>query len=143
MVFEHHQQGETADSTAKPAVGHVSRGTILLALAAIAIDAGAQANHVVSQRVVLSLRPEAASRLNSLYIAIFFLGGAASSAISSPLFFAGWATLGLVGAGLCAAALGLWPAMTSVRPTMLPIPNKLTRWRIKCPNSKAGFHAAI
>jgi hypothetical protein len=101
MAFEHHQQGETADSTAKPAVGHVSRGTILL---------------------VLSVRPQAASRLNSLYIAIFVLGAAAGSAISSPPFFVGWATLGLVGDGLCAAALGLWPAMTSVRPTMIPIP---------------------
>ena len=85
----------------------------MLAVAAIAINAGVQANHVISQRAVLSIRPDAASRLNSLYIAIFFLGGAAGSAIAAPLSFTGWTHLGLLGAAIGFFALVIWT--TNVR----------------------------
>jgi predicted MFS family arabinose efflux permease len=80
----------------------------MLAIAAIAINAGVQANHVISQRAILAIRPDAASRLNSLYIAIFFLGGAAGSAIAAPLSFTGWTHLGLLGAAIGFIALVLW-----------------------------------
>ncbi|MDR3537919.1 MAG: MFS transporter [Acetobacteraceae bacterium] len=80
----------------------------MLAGAAFLLNAGVQANHVISQRAVLSMRPEAGSRLNSLYIAIFFLGGAAGSAIAAPLALTGWSHLGLVGAVLGLMALLLW-----------------------------------
>jgi predicted MFS family arabinose efflux permease len=80
----------------------------VMAGVAVVINAGVQMNHVISQRAVLSLRPDASSRLNGLYVAIFFLGGAVSSAIAVPLLLRGWPVLSLVGAGLGLAALGLW-----------------------------------
>jgi predicted MFS family arabinose efflux permease len=80
----------------------------ILAGSAVLLDAGVQASHVVSQRAVLSMRPEAGSRLNSLYIAVFFLGGAAGSAIAVPLALSSWITLGLVGVAFGLMALFLW-----------------------------------
>ncbi|WP_397452377.1 MFS transporter [Pseudomonas sp. NA-150] len=72
-----------------------------VALAAFFISAGVQACHVISQRRVLALQPDAGNRLNSLYIATFFVGGALGSALAAPLFLYGWfwpATLGEVAA---------------------------------------------
>jgi hypothetical protein len=51
------------------------------AVAAVAVNAGVQANHIVSQRAILLLNPEQANRANSLYVAIFFVGGAIGSPI--------------------------------------------------------------
>jgi len=65
----------------------------------IAIDGGVQMSHVVSQRRVLSLIPEASNRLNSLYISTFFLGGAVGSAIAIPLYHAQHHLPGIVGIG--------------------------------------------
>jgi|SRR5471032_183233 len=62
----------------------------VLVLAAFFISAGVQANHVISQRRVLALQPEAANRLNSLYIAVFFAGGAMGSSLATPLFLHDW-----------------------------------------------------
>jgi predicted MFS family arabinose efflux permease len=76
-------------------------------LAALMIDAGVQACHVVAQRTILMLEPAARSRLNSIYIAIFFFGGAIGSALVSPLLVYSWrgaAATGIV-AALVAAAL--------------------------------------
>jgi predicted MFS family arabinose efflux permease len=89
----------------------VAQQVWVLCLAAIAIGAGVQANHVVSQRSVLSLRSDAASRLNSLYVAIFFLGGAVGSAASTPLFHSGWMNVGLVGGVMGVVALALTRAV--------------------------------
>ncbi|HEV2674773.1 MAG TPA: MFS transporter [Aliidongia sp.] len=80
----------------------------MFVLAAICLDAGVQANFVISQRAILALRPAAASRLNSLFIAILFLGGAIGSAIAIPLHMLGRPELGGVGLVLATAALALW-----------------------------------
>jgi predicted MFS family arabinose efflux permease len=85
----------------------VSQSVWLLCGAAIAIGAGVQANHVVSQRAILTLRSGAESRLNALYIAVFFVGGAAGSASSGVLLAYGWASIGLAGTALSLAALSL------------------------------------
>jgi len=65
-------------------------GSILALLAAgVVLDAGVQGNQVVSQRAIYALGPEVRSRLNGLYIAIFFLGGAAGSAVASLAYTRG------------------------------------------------------
>jgi len=56
-----------------------------LVVAAILLDMGVSANLVLGQRVIFSLGAEFRSRLNGLYMAIFFLGGAVGSALG------GWA----------------------------------------------------
>jgi hypothetical protein len=68
---------------------------------------------VVSQRAVLSLGSDAASRLNSLDIAIFFLGGAAGSGASTPLFLSGWMTVGLIGGATGVVGLALMTSRSS------------------------------
>jgi predicted MFS family arabinose efflux permease len=57
----------------------------LLTAAAILLDFGATTNLVCSQRAIFAISAEHRSRLNGLFMAIFFLGGAAGSAIG------GWA----------------------------------------------------
>lgn len=46
---------------------------------------GVSANLVLSQRLIFSLQPEVRSRLNGLFMSIFFLGGAVGSVVG------GWA----------------------------------------------------
>ncbi|MGG2064999.1 MFS transporter [Bacillus sp. S14(2024)] len=60
-------------------------GIAVLVFAAILLDMGVSANLVLSQRLIFSLEPEIRSRLNGLFMAIFFLGGAVGSSIG------GWA----------------------------------------------------
>ncbi len=72
------------------------RGSVLtLAAAAIIVDLGVTANLILGQRAIFTLAAEIRSRLNGLFLAIFFLGGAAGSAL------AGWAY-----------ARGGWPAVS-------------------------------
>ena len=49
-------------------------GIAVLVIAAILLDMGVSANLVLSQRLIFSLSPEIRSRLNGLFMAIFFLG---------------------------------------------------------------------
>lgn len=60
-------------------------GIAVLVIAAILLDMGVSANLVLSQRLIFSMSPEIRSRLNGLFMAIFFLGGAVGS------FIGGWA----------------------------------------------------
>ncbi len=53
-----------------------------LLTAAILLDAGITANLVLGQRAIFALEPALRSRLNGLYIAIIFIGGASGSALA-------------------------------------------------------------
>lgn len=78
-----------------------SVGIALLTVAAITIDFGISANMVVGQRAVFSLRADIRSRLNGLYIAIFFGGGAAGSAVGGWVYaHHGWSGVTWLGAAL-------------------------------------------
>jgi Arabinose efflux permease len=68
-------------------------GIVILVVAAILLDAGVSANLVLSQRAIFSLGPEIRSRLNGLFMAIFFFGGAIGSAVGGWAYAAGgWST---------------------------------------------------
>jgi predicted MFS family arabinose efflux permease len=87
--------------------GHGS--VVLLALAGVVLDIGVQLNLVLGQRAILSLRAEARRRLNGLYMALFFTGGAIGSALVSPVFvYGGWTAVSWLGLGLVAAAALLY-----------------------------------
>lgn len=63
----------------------------LLVLAGITLDFGVQANLVTGQRALFSQGAEARSRLNGIYIASFFFGGAAGSVLASATYtHGGW-----------------------------------------------------
>ncbi|MDF0605120.1 MFS transporter [Neisseriaceae bacterium TC5R-5] len=69
-----------------------------LVAAAILLDFAVSANLVLGQRVIFTLNPAYRARLNGLYMATFFCGGAFGSAVSTYIFTAyGWQITSLVG----------------------------------------------
>lgn len=54
-----------------------------LVLSAILLDAGVSANLVLGQRAIFALAPGLRGRLNALYIATIFIGGASGSALAA------------------------------------------------------------
>ena len=54
-----------------------------LIIGVILLDLGTQGAHISNQARVYSLRPEASSRLNTLYMVIYFLGGSLGSSLGA------------------------------------------------------------
>lgn len=81
-----------------------------LVVASIVLDLGVAANLVLGQRAIFALGAETRSRLNGVFLALFFGGGALGSALGAWIYAAhGWhATLAL-GAAFPALALA-WQA---------------------------------
>jgi predicted MFS family arabinose efflux permease len=78
----------------------------LLVAAAILLDCGVTAHLVLAQRAIFSLGAEFRSRLNGLFMAIFFVGGALGSAVGGWAFAqGGWGLTTAIGAALPVAAL--------------------------------------
>lgn len=87
-----------------------SPGSVLaltaLVAAGIAVDFGVQAHLVLAQRAIYSLGAEFRGRLNGLFMAIFFLGGAAGSAVGGWAYErGGWQAASLAGLVLPVIAL--------------------------------------
>ena len=95
--------------------GAISGSLALMVVSGIVIDFGVSANLVTGQRLLFALNPAARSRLNALYMATFFVGGAIGSAITGLLFaHGGWSLACAVGGG--AALLALAAFATERRP---------------------------
>ena len=78
----------------------------LWVLAGIILDAGVQMNMLVGQRTIYGLGADIRSRVNALYIALFFLGGAVGSALSGwAVSHGGYASVAMI--GLCFPAITL------------------------------------
>jgi predicted MFS family arabinose efflux permease len=86
--------------------GGAGHSVIVLAAAGVLLDAGVQANLVFSQRAIYALAPEMRSRLNGVFMAIFFAGGAAASALVSPVL-TGFGWPGICGLGVLLPLLAL------------------------------------
>ena len=81
----------------------------LLVLAALLLDLGVQTSQVVGQRAIYSHAKEALSRLNGLYIALLFVGGAIGSATGAALYaIGGWSAANALVGGFCLLAFGLY-----------------------------------
>ncbi|WP_374680001.1 MFS transporter [Hydrocarboniphaga effusa] len=82
------------------AVGAISGSLALMVISGIVVDLGVSANLVTGQRLLFALNPAARSRMNALYMATFFCGGAIGSAITGVVFaHGGWLLACAVGAG--------------------------------------------
>lgn len=78
----------------------------LLTFAAILLDFGVTTNLVLGQRAIFVLGAEYRSRLNGLYMATFFAGGAVGSALGGWLYAeGGWWSASMFGLALPACAL--------------------------------------
>ncbi|MFD1956552.1 MFS transporter [Paenibacillus thailandensis] len=80
---------------------------ILLFISAITLDMAVSGNLVISQRTIYSLGSEARGRLNGLFMAIFFVGGAIGSSLGGWSYTqGGWGLTSLIGTILPLLALG-------------------------------------
>jgi len=96
---------------ALPMVAPESRNVALamLVIASIVLDMGVAANLVLGQRAIFSLGAEVRSRLNGVYFALFFAGGALGSALGGWMFAThGWHAALLTGMAFPGLALLYW-----------------------------------
>jgi predicted MFS family arabinose efflux permease len=81
----------------------------------VLLDIGAQGLHISNQGAIYRIRPEARSRVTSVYMVTYFCGGALGSALSTRVYAsAGWNGVSLLGAGFGAAAALLALVATTV-----------------------------
>ncbi len=67
----------------------------------VVLDVGCQGMHITNQSEIYRLRPEVRTRLNSLYMTAYFLGGTAASGASAALYgLYGWSAVAGLGLGL-------------------------------------------
>ena len=84
---------------------------VLLALGIFVLDVGAQGIQITNQAIIYSLAPAKRSRINSVYMVSFFVGGAVGS-LGAGFTYAhhGWAGVCVLGAiiGVLATGPALW-----------------------------------
>lgn len=92
------------------AIGWAGRDSMIaLASAAILLDAGVQFSQIVGQRAIYGINPAMRGRINGIYMALFFIGGALGSAVTGPVLArAGWSGICLVGAVFPILALAVF-----------------------------------
>ncbi|GAA5011576.1 MFS transporter [Streptomyces siamensis] len=82
---------------------------VLLALAAVLLDMAVQSTLILGQHTIYQLDADARARLNSAFIAIFFVGGALGSQLASVAYHAaGWPAVAAFGTALPVLALLYW-----------------------------------
>jgi predicted MFS family arabinose efflux permease len=78
-----------------------------LVVGVIVLDIGVQAAQISNQSRIYALKPDARSRVNTVYMVCYFIGGALGSAIGAVAWHAfGW--VGVSVAGFLFAALAAW-----------------------------------
>jgi predicted MFS family arabinose efflux permease len=84
------------------------RSLVWLIVGMVLLDLGNRATFIANQARIYALRPEARSRLNTVYMVSYFLGGAFGAAIGGVgALHAGWVGLALVGVLLALAAVAV------------------------------------
>nr|WP_055610718.1 MFS transporter [Streptomyces phaeochromogenes] len=101
--------GLVAAAVAFAVAGIGQEHILLLALAAVLLDMAVQTTLILGQHTVYQLDANARARLNSAFIALFFVGGALGSQFGSLAFHAGgWTAVALLGTALPVLALLYW-----------------------------------
>jgi predicted MFS family arabinose efflux permease len=71
-----------------------------LIIGVIIMDMGVQATHISNQAIILSLKPEARNRINTIYMVSYFVGGALGTLLASRIWdnyqWTGICVLGIV-----------------------------------------------
>lgn len=83
------------------------RSLVGLVIGVLVLDVGVQAAQISNQSRIYALKPDARSRVNTVYMTAYFIGGAAGSMIASIAWHAfGW--VGVCLAGLAATGFAGW-----------------------------------
>jgi predicted MFS family arabinose efflux permease len=91
----------------------------LLVAGALVLDMAVAAHLVTGQRDIFSLGPEARGRLNGLYLALFFLGGALGSTVAGFAYArGGWTMACLAALAFPLVGLGCFAVAEPRRPVM-------------------------
>ncbi|HWR45155.1 MFS transporter [Sporomusa sp.] len=78
----------------------------MLVIAAITLDMAVSGNLVLSQRAIYSLGSEIRGRVNGVFMAVFFIGGAIGSALGGWAYaYGGWMLASILGLSMPAGAL--------------------------------------
>ncbi|ABI63068.1 MFS transporter [Granulibacter bethesdensis] len=86
---------------AVPGIAGLAAGVVLL-------DLGVQATQISNQHRIYALRPDARARINTIYMGLMFLGGAAGSMLASLVWHqGGWTPLCLLGATVTVLAISV------------------------------------
>ncbi len=82
---------------------------VMLIVGIVLLDLGVQGAHVLNQGVIYRLRPEARGRITTVYMTVYFLGGAAGSFLSGQAYTRGsWLGVGIIGLIFACAALAAY-----------------------------------
>jgi predicted MFS family arabinose efflux permease len=86
-------------------------GLAWLVLGALLMDGCSQVVHVTNQAVIYDLTGSARSRITTVYMTVYFLGGAAGTTAGTAAYdHGGWDGACAAAAGFCAVALAGWVA---------------------------------
>jgi predicted MFS family arabinose efflux permease len=101
----------------------VAAGAIVaLVIAAVALDAAMQANHIVSQRLIYGIDPAARGRLNAVYMTTVFVAGAAGSLVAGiTYFYGGWELTAATGVACGLLVTALFVAEPRERAAIRPV----------------------
>lgn len=85
------------------------KALLMLAVAAVLLDAATQINQVLGQRLLYSIAPEARGRINAVYMTVVFMAAAVGSILGTFSYErGGWAATATVGAIIAGAAFLLF-----------------------------------
>lgn len=75
----------------------------------VVVDLALNLVHVTNQSIVYALDPDARSRINSVYMTVYFAGAASGSALGAVAWsFGGWTAVCMLGAGLAVLTVVVW-----------------------------------
>ena len=115
------RMASTATLAASFAVLWFGRSSIVwIVIGVVLLDIGVQGTQVLNQSVIYGLVPSAQSRVNSVYMTTYFVGGALGSAAAGAVYDrGGWGAVCILGASIASLALILATPQTRItrRPT--------------------------
>lgn len=90
-------------------ISYTQHSLLALVVGIVLLDLAVQAVHVTNQSMILTLRPEARSRLTAGYMIFYSIGSATGSIASTSIYvYSGWNGVCLLGAIVSALALLFW-----------------------------------
>jgi predicted MFS family arabinose efflux permease len=90
-------------------ISYTQHSLLALIVGIVLLDLAVQAVHVTNQSMILTLRPEARSRLTAGYMIFYSIGSATGSIASTSIYvYSGWHGVCLLGAIVSALALLFW-----------------------------------